>query len=182
MFRLLLFFSLLPLALTLIARWWFGTRVLASCGKRMCRCDLKLWTPVPGERPEIRQLARAFAPLWHRRATTGRCRGGARGDRRKNPRARSHCDFHRRRRTLRRVGNSCTSTRAHCDRKMLETRPRSARVFIIRRRRGHRPLRQSARMGACYATSPSHAAKTLKSCSTQPKARAFCITLEPSPQ
>ena len=49
MFRLLLFFSLLPLALTLIARWWFGTRVLASCGKRMCRCDLKLWTPVPGD-------------------------------------------------------------------------------------------------------------------------------------
>jgi hypothetical protein len=49
MFRLLLFFSLLPLALALIARWWFGTRVLASHGKRMCRCDLKVWTPAPGD-------------------------------------------------------------------------------------------------------------------------------------
>ena len=47
MLRLLLFFSLLPLALTLIARWWFGARVLDSYGKRMCRCDLKLWTPAP---------------------------------------------------------------------------------------------------------------------------------------
>lgn len=49
MFRLLLFFSLLPLALALIANWWFGARVLASYGKRMCRCDLKLWTPAPGD-------------------------------------------------------------------------------------------------------------------------------------
>jgi hypothetical protein len=49
MFRLLLFFSLLPLALALIARWWFGARVLASYGKRLCRCDLKLWTPAPGD-------------------------------------------------------------------------------------------------------------------------------------
>lgn len=53
MFRLLLFFSLLPLALALIASWWFGTRVLASYGKRICRCDLKLWTPAPGDETSV---------------------------------------------------------------------------------------------------------------------------------
>ena len=53
MLRLLLFFSLLSLALALIARWWFGTRVLDSYGKRMCRCDLKLWTPAPGDEASV---------------------------------------------------------------------------------------------------------------------------------
>lgn len=53
MFRLLLFFSLLPLALALIARWWFGARVLASYGKRMCRCDLRLWTPAHDEKTSV---------------------------------------------------------------------------------------------------------------------------------
>jgi hypothetical protein len=53
MLRLLLFFSLIPLALALIARWWFGTRVLDSYGKRMCQCDLKLWTPVPNDASSV---------------------------------------------------------------------------------------------------------------------------------
>ena len=53
MLRLLLFFSLLPLALALIARWWFGSRVLDSYGKRQCRCDLELWTPAPDDKASV---------------------------------------------------------------------------------------------------------------------------------
>jgi hypothetical protein len=49
MFRLLLFFSLFPLAATLAARWWFGVRVLVSDGSRPCRCDLGRWLPAPGD-------------------------------------------------------------------------------------------------------------------------------------
>lgn len=47
MWRLLLLFSALPLAAALIARWWFGMRVLADDGKRACRCDLGKWLPPP---------------------------------------------------------------------------------------------------------------------------------------
>lgn len=46
MWRLLLLFSALPIAAALIARWWFGLRVLAGEGKRECRCDATKW-PVP---------------------------------------------------------------------------------------------------------------------------------------
>jgi len=53
MFRLLLFFSLLALALTLIASWWFGSRMLVFYGKRMCRCDLRLWTPAPDNETSV---------------------------------------------------------------------------------------------------------------------------------
>lgn len=49
MFRLLLFISLFPIAIALIARWWFGMRVLAGDGMRPCRCDLKRWLPTPGD-------------------------------------------------------------------------------------------------------------------------------------
>jgi hypothetical protein len=49
MFRLILFFSLLPLAIALAARWWFGVRVLASDGTHACRCDLDRWLPAPGD-------------------------------------------------------------------------------------------------------------------------------------
>ncbi len=45
MWRLLLFFSALAIAGVLIARWWFGMRVLLSEGKRVCRCDLGKWMP-----------------------------------------------------------------------------------------------------------------------------------------
>lgn len=76
MFRLLLFFSLLPLMLALIARWWFGTRVLASHGKRLCRCDLKLWTPASDDENSVHraeesaekfgnQLRRKALDEWH---------------------------------------------------------------------------------------------------------------------
>lgn len=49
MFRLLLFLSLFPLAIALLARWWFGVRVLAGDGKLPCRCDLTRWLPSPGD-------------------------------------------------------------------------------------------------------------------------------------
>ncbi|MEI8038488.1 MAG: hypothetical protein WCJ14_08865 [Verrucomicrobiota bacterium] len=49
MLRLLLLFSLIPLALALAARWWFGERVLAGDGSRLCRCDLGGWLPPPGD-------------------------------------------------------------------------------------------------------------------------------------
>lgn len=49
MFRLLLIFSIIPLALALAARWWFGARVLASDGSRPCRCDLSRWFPPPDD-------------------------------------------------------------------------------------------------------------------------------------
>jgi hypothetical protein len=49
MYRLILIISLLPIALALVARWWFGLRVLASEGTRACRCDLARWMPAPGD-------------------------------------------------------------------------------------------------------------------------------------
>lgn len=45
LFRVLIFVSLFPIAIALVIRWWFGIRVLASEGKRACRCDLKRWLP-----------------------------------------------------------------------------------------------------------------------------------------
>jgi hypothetical protein len=45
MWRLLFLFSILPIAAALIARWWFGLRVIEECGGAACRCDLEKWTP-----------------------------------------------------------------------------------------------------------------------------------------
>lgn len=45
MWRLLLIGSALAIAAVLIARWWFGMRVLRSEGPRPCRCDLDRWFP-----------------------------------------------------------------------------------------------------------------------------------------
>ncbi len=43
MWRLLLILSILPIVAALIARWWFGLRVLAKQGRRACRCDPGRW-------------------------------------------------------------------------------------------------------------------------------------------
>lgn len=58
MWRLLLLFSLLAIAGLLIARWWLGTRVLATDGKVTCRPNPDRWpeeaagVPMsPGEAP-----------------------------------------------------------------------------------------------------------------------------------
>lgn len=45
MWRLILIFSLIPIAAAMLARWWFGTRVLAESGGRPCKCDLARWSP-----------------------------------------------------------------------------------------------------------------------------------------
>lgn len=53
MFRLIVFFSLFPIAIALAARWWFGMRVLATDGGRACRCDLGRWLPMPGDQAVV---------------------------------------------------------------------------------------------------------------------------------
>lgn len=47
MWRLLIFLSLFPPILAMILRWWYGTRVLATLGPRVCRADLAKWLPEP---------------------------------------------------------------------------------------------------------------------------------------
>ncbi len=47
MWRLLLLFSVLPIAAAMIARWWFGLRVLGEDGKRVCHCAPSKWPPLP---------------------------------------------------------------------------------------------------------------------------------------
>ncbi|MEO6478164.1 MAG: hypothetical protein ABIQ96_23785 [Luteolibacter sp.] len=39
-------FSLIPLVAAMVARWWFGLRVLTENGGRPCKCDLAKWVPV----------------------------------------------------------------------------------------------------------------------------------------
>lgn len=47
MWQFLFLISIVPVAAALVARWWFGTRVLAETGTRPCRCDLNVWLPAP---------------------------------------------------------------------------------------------------------------------------------------
>ncbi len=49
MWRLLILFSVISIAAALIARWWFGLRILKSEGGRTCVCDLDKWLPAPGD-------------------------------------------------------------------------------------------------------------------------------------
>lgn len=49
MFRLILFLSLFPVAISLLLRWWFGVRVLKSVGTQNCRCDLNTWPADPAD-------------------------------------------------------------------------------------------------------------------------------------
>lgn len=53
MWRLLLLFSIIPIAAALIARWFFGLRVLAAEGPRLCRCDLATWMPSPDDQSVV---------------------------------------------------------------------------------------------------------------------------------
>jgi hypothetical protein len=65
MFRLLLMISLLPIAAALIARWWFGLRVLADEGKQNCRCDLAQWMPAPGDTAVMIRAEKSAAEFGH---------------------------------------------------------------------------------------------------------------------
>jgi hypothetical protein len=49
MFKIVIILCLIPIAIALAARWWFGVRVLSVEGGRACRCDLKRWLPSPGD-------------------------------------------------------------------------------------------------------------------------------------
>jgi hypothetical protein len=53
MWRILFLFSALPIAAALLARWFFGMRVLATVGTRPCRCDLNTWMPLPNDSAAI---------------------------------------------------------------------------------------------------------------------------------
>ncbi len=61
MFRLILFISLFPIAIALVARWWFGMRILAARGGRACRCDLGRWLPMPGDEAVIHRAEESAA-------------------------------------------------------------------------------------------------------------------------
>ena len=61
MWRLLLLVSALPIAAALIARWYFGMRVLAEDGSRLCRCDLASWMPVPDDQAVIHRAEETAA-------------------------------------------------------------------------------------------------------------------------
>jgi hypothetical protein len=53
MWRILFLFSVLPIAVVLAARWWFGLRVLAQEGGRTCHSDLQNWLPAPDDKAVI---------------------------------------------------------------------------------------------------------------------------------
>ncbi len=68
MWRILIFLSLLPPVLAMILRWWYGTRVLATLGPRVCHADLAKWIPEPeaevvARRSEVTAHATGFH-LW----------------------------------------------------------------------------------------------------------------------
>jgi hypothetical protein len=70
-FRLLILLAILPIIAALIARWWFGMRVLASVGKRQCRCDIENWHKAFGEEnlPVSKEAdAKVYAELLRRSA------------------------------------------------------------------------------------------------------------------
>ena len=71
MFRILIFISIIPIIVALIARWWFGMRILAKAGKRHCTCDLGRWESVLGKDtlPLVKQAdALVFAEQFRKQA------------------------------------------------------------------------------------------------------------------
>ena len=61
MWRLLFLLSIIPLAAALVARWYFGMRVLADDGLRQCRCDLGTWMPWPDDKAVIHRAEETAA-------------------------------------------------------------------------------------------------------------------------
>jgi hypothetical protein len=62
--RVMFLVSVVPIAVALLARWWFGIRVLSAEGRRICRCDAARWAKLPGagkEPPPIEAPAREHA-------------------------------------------------------------------------------------------------------------------------
>ena len=69
MFRLVLILSLIPLLIGLLARWWFGARVLGLEGNRTCRCDLTRWRPAPGDTATVHRAEGTAAEFGHQLRT-----------------------------------------------------------------------------------------------------------------
>jgi uncharacterized RDD family membrane protein YckC len=65
MFRLILILSLLPIGIALVARWWFGLRVLATEGKQTCRCDLAQRMPATNDVTVIHRAERSASEFGH---------------------------------------------------------------------------------------------------------------------
>lgn len=61
MYRILLILSILPIVIAIIARWWFGLRVLSTDGARACRCDLDRWLPAPGDDAAVHRAENSAA-------------------------------------------------------------------------------------------------------------------------
>lgn len=61
MFRFILILSILPIVAAMLARWWFGLRVLADEGRRTCRCDLARWLPAPGDAAVMHRAEKSAA-------------------------------------------------------------------------------------------------------------------------
>ena len=51
MWRLILILSVVPIVAAMVARWWFGTKVLFEKGGRPCRYDPSRWNPSSDEVP-----------------------------------------------------------------------------------------------------------------------------------
>ena len=47
--RLLILIAVIPIVITLAARWWFGLRLLKSYTENSCKCDLEIWKQTFGE-------------------------------------------------------------------------------------------------------------------------------------
>ncbi len=64
--RLLILLAALPIIAAFVARWWFGMRIIASQGKRQCKCDLDKWNDAFGAEnlPASKEAdARVYAEL-----------------------------------------------------------------------------------------------------------------------
>lgn len=55
LWRLLILISIFPPIAAMLMRWWFGIRVLATHGPRLCRADLNKWLPQPGNTAVVRR-------------------------------------------------------------------------------------------------------------------------------
>jgi hypothetical protein len=61
MWKLLFLFAGVAIAAALLARWWFGIRILTNVGGRPCRCDLGKWLPPPGDEALIHRAEESAA-------------------------------------------------------------------------------------------------------------------------
>lgn len=61
MFRLIIFFSLIAIIAAMVLRFWFGLRVIAIEGQRLCRANLDKWMPDPESKEVVQRSDRTAA-------------------------------------------------------------------------------------------------------------------------